>query len=112
GRSRVPPAVRSERDGTSPAGVPPAAPAPTPAEIPREAVSAPVLRTILTIGIIQAGTMAFYLVRSKITAVTVGPVGVGTISVVDQVVALVTQVSTFSLPYAAVKFLSAAHSES
>ncbi|HKA35555.1 MAG TPA: polysaccharide biosynthesis C-terminal domain-containing protein [Thermoanaerobaculia bacterium] len=104
--------VPAEGDGTFPAGVPPAAPAPIPSEVPREIVSAPVLRTILTIGIIQAGTMAFYLVRSKITAVTVGPVGVGTISVVDQVVALVTQVSTFSLPYAAVKFLSAAHSES
>ena len=102
----------AEGDGTFPAGVAPAAPPPAPAESPREPVSAPVLRTILAIGVIQAGTMAFYLVRSKITAVTVGPAGVGTISVVDQVVALVTQVSTFSLPYAAVKFLSAAHSES
>ena len=104
--------AHADGDGTFPDGVAPAAPAVVPAEAAREAVSAPVLRAILTIGIIQAGTMAFYLVRSKITAVTVGPVGVGTISVVDQVVALVTQVSTFSLPYAAVKFLSAAHSES
>ena len=74
--------------------------------------SFPVLQTILTIGVIQVVTMAFNVARSKIVAVTAGPVGIGTISVVDQLVALVTQISTFSLPYAAVKFLSAAHSES
>jgi O-antigen/teichoic acid export membrane protein len=71
----------------------------------------PVFRTIATVGAIQVLAMAFQLVRSKVVAVTLGPGGVGTISMVDQVAALVAQVATFSLPFAAVKFLSAAHSE-
>ena len=86
-----------------------AAQAPEPTRLPG---SFPVLQTILTIGVIQVATMACYVVRTKIVAVTTGPTGVGTISVIDQLVALVTQISTFSLPFAAVKFLSAAHSQS
>jgi antigen flippase len=71
----------------------------------------PALNAIVTIGAIQVVTMAFGLLRSKVIAVTAGPAGVGAIGVIDQVVLLVGQVSTFSLPYASVKFLSAAHSE-
>jgi len=74
--------------------------------------SLPVFQTILTLGSIQAVAMGFTLVRSKIIAVAGGPASVGAISLIDQVVALVAQISTFSLPFASVKFLSAAHSES
>jgi O-antigen/teichoic acid export membrane protein len=55
--------------------------------------------------------MCFQLLRSKVVAVTLGPDGVGAISLIDQVAGLVAQICTFSLPFAAVKFLSAAHSE-
>jgi len=71
---------------------------------------APILRPIVTIGILQALAMVFQLARSKVVAVTLGPSGVGAISLVDHVAALVAQIATFSLPFAAVKFLSAAHS--
>lgn len=72
----------------------------------------PVLQAIVTIGAVQVATMFFNLVRSKIVALTAGPEGLGAIGVIDQVVAMVAQISTFSLPYASAKFLSAAHSES
>lgn len=71
-----------------------------------------VIQTVLSVGGIQVLSMAFGLVRSKIVAVTAGPLGVGAIGLIDQVVNLVAQICTFSLPYAAVKFLSATHSES
>ncbi len=70
-----------------------------------------VFRTIVAIGAVQVVTMLFTLVRSKAVALTAGPAGVGAISVVDQVVLLIAQISTFSLPYASIKMLSAAHSE-
>ncbi len=70
-----------------------------------------VFRTIIAIGAVQVVTMLFMLVRSKVVAISAGPAGVGAISVVDQVVVLVAQISTFSLPYASIKMLSAAHSE-
>lgn len=78
---------------------------------PRGGGALSVFQIMVTLGGIQVATMAFNVLRSKIVAMTGGPAGVGVISVVDQVVGLVAQVSTFSLPYASVKFLSAAHSE-
>ena len=69
-------------------------------------------RAILTIGFIQVAVMAFNLLRAKVVAVTVGPEGVGIISVIDQIVVLVAQVTNLSLPFVAVKLLSHAHSES
>src|ERR1700716_193468 len=71
-----------------------------------------VFRTIVAIGAVQVLTMLFTLMRSKVVAISAGPAGVGAISIVDQVVVLVAQISTFSLPYASIKMLSAAHSES
>ena len=70
-----------------------------------------VFRTIVAIGAVQVLTMLFTLVRSKVVAISAGPAGVGAISVIDQVVVLIAQISTFSLPYASIKMLSAAHSE-
>lgn len=68
-------------------------------------------RAIATIGVIQALVIAVNLIRSKVLAVQLGPEGVGVLSVVDQVVQLVSYVSAFSLPLATGKFLSRAHSE-
>jgi antigen flippase len=78
----------------------------------RSAGNLTVFRTIVAIGAVQVLTMLFTLMRSKVVAITAGPAGVGAISIVDQVVVLVAQISTFSLPYASIKMLSAAHSES
>ncbi len=72
----------------------------------------PALEAIATLGAIQVLTMGFTLVRSKVVAVTLGPAGVGAIGLIDQVTIMVAQICTFSLPFAAVKFLSEAHSES
>jgi O-antigen/teichoic acid export membrane protein len=68
------------------------------------------LPMIAVIGGFQVFAMLFGLIRSKVIALTVGPQGVGAISVVDQLVALVAQVSALGLPFASVKLLSAAHS--
>jgi O-antigen/teichoic acid export membrane protein len=69
------------------------------------------VQTIASLGAIQVAAMCFQLGRAKVAAVTLGPDGVGVISLIDQVAGLVAQICTFSLPFAALKFLSAAHSE-
>jgi PST family polysaccharide transporter len=70
-----------------------------------------VVATAATLGGIQVLAMLFTLARSKATALILGPTGVGVISLVDQVVSFATQIVALSLPFAAVKFLSAAFSE-
>jgi PST family polysaccharide transporter len=55
--------------------------------------------------------MVFTLLRGKTVAVIMGPAGVGATSLIDQVVVLIAQLAALSLPWAALKFLSAAHSE-
>ena len=77
----------------------------------RGGISLSLVHTIASLGAIQLGAVCFQLLRSKVVAITLGPDGVGAISLIDQVAGLVAQVCTFSLPFAAVKFLSAAHSE-
>ena len=69
------------------------------------------LRILITIGAIQFLAILVNLVRSKAVAVLLGPAGVGTISVIDQVVQFAAYLSAFSLPLASVKFLSRAHSQ-
>jgi O-antigen/teichoic acid export membrane protein len=71
----------------------------------------PMLKIILAIGGIQVAAILISIVRSKVVAVLLGPAGVGVVSVIDQVVQLITYLSAFSLPMAAVRFLSRAHSE-
>jgi PST family polysaccharide transporter len=72
----------------------------------------PPFQAITTVAFVQALAIAVLVVRSKIVAVSLGPIGVGAVSLIDQWVALVTQICAFSLPFAAVKFLSSAHSVS
>ena len=69
------------------------------------------LKIIVTLGGIQIVAILAGMMRAKILAVLLGPSGVGVLSVVDQMVQLVTYASAFSLPFASVKFLSRAHSQ-
>jgi PST family polysaccharide transporter len=82
--------------------------------VPPEAVdSAPSssfrpLQAIVALGSIQALTMLAGLARTKVLAVLLGPAGVGIASVVDQVVSLVAQLGSLSIPFVGLKFLSRA----
>ncbi len=69
------------------------------------------LRIIATIGSIQALAIVVNVLRAKIMAVLLGPEGVGVVSIVDHLVQLLAHISAFSIPFAAVKFLSRSHSE-
>jgi O-antigen/teichoic acid export membrane protein len=69
------------------------------------------LKAILTVGVIQVVAILISIARSKMVALLLGPEGLGIVSVIDQVVQLVAYISAFSLPLAAVRFLSRAHSE-
>jgi len=63
------------------------------------------------IGALQVlGALMFFL-RTKTTALVLGPGGVGLVSVIDQYIQLVLQISAFAVPFAAIKALSKAHSE-
>lgn len=68
------------------------------------------LRVIAAVGGIQVVGIVVTIGRSKATALLLGPEGVGVVSVVEQVVNLLVQLCTFSLPLVAVKFLSRSHS--
>lgn len=69
------------------------------------------LKIIATLGSIQVFVILANLIRSKIMAVLLGPAGIGVISVVDQGVYFLAQVSALSIPFATVKFLSRAQSQ-
>src|SRR5216684_6035503 len=71
------------------------------------------MRSLLTrIGALQVlGGLIFFL-RTKVIALVLGPSGVGVVSVIDQFVQLMLQLSALAIPFAAIKVLSKAHSES
>ncbi len=48
------------------------------------------------------------LARTKVLAVLLGPAGVGVASVIDQVVSLVAQLGSLSIPFVGLKFLARA----
>jgi PST family polysaccharide transporter len=64
------------------------------------------------IGALQVLGGITFLVRTKVIAVVLGPAGVGLVSVIDQFVQMMLQLSAFAIPFAAIKILSQAHSES
>src|SRR5215470_17995357 len=64
------------------------------------------------IGAFQLLGGLIYFLRTKVLALVLGPAGVGVISVIDQFVQLMLQLSAFAVPFAAIKVLSKAHSES
>jgi PST family polysaccharide transporter len=71
-----------------------------------------VIRALVTIGALQFLAMLLMLVKTKVLAVTLGPSAVGTMSVVDKLMAVVSQTVSLSLPFAALRFLPAALRES
>ena len=70
------------------------------------------LQAIIALGGIQALTMLAGLARTKVLAVLLGPAGVGIASVIDQVVSLVAQLGSLSIPFVGLKFLARARDES
>jgi len=66
---------------------------------------------LLGIGGLQVLAVLVNIARTKVLALWVGPEGIGIISTIDQTIQFVTHFCTLSLPFAAVKFLSRAHSE-
>ncbi len=70
------------------------------------------IRALVTIGALQFLSMLLLLIRTKILAVMLGPEAVGTIAVIDKLVAVIVQTLSLSLPFAALRFLPAALRES
>ncbi len=66
------------------------------------------LQAIVALGSIQALTMLAGLSRTKVLAVVLGPAGVGVASVIDQIVSLVAQLGSLSIPFIGLKFLARA----
>jgi antigen flippase len=64
------------------------------------------------IGALQVLGGLIYFLRTKVIALVLGPAGVGVVSIIDQFVQLMMQLSAFAIPFAAIKVLSKAHSES
>jgi O-antigen/teichoic acid export membrane protein len=70
-----------------------------------------VLRSFITVGLLQLATMLVLLVRTKSLALLLGPENVGVMGATDRLFAVVTQTVSLSLPYAAIRFLPGAWSE-
>jgi O-antigen/teichoic acid export membrane protein len=64
------------------------------------------LRVVATVGGLQSLLALLYFARSKAIALLLGPAGVGIVSLVDQIVMVVTQVSALALAIAPMKFIS------
>jgi O-antigen/teichoic acid export membrane protein len=71
-----------------------------------------VIRALISIGFLQFLSMLLLLARTKIIALVLGPEGVGVIATVDRVTAVIAQTLSLSLPFAALRFLPAAHRQS
>jgi polysaccharide transporter, PST family len=67
---------------------------------------------MIAVGALQFFILFVALVRSKALAVMVGPEGVGVIGLIDQIVVTMAQFGALGLPFAAMKFMSAAHAKS
>lgn len=70
------------------------------------------LRKIATLGLIQSVGIVINVIRSKVLAVLLGPAGFGVVATIDQLVLSAVQLSSFSIPFTALKFLSRSHSKS
>lgn len=67
---------------------------------------------MIAVGVLQFLILLVALVRGKALALMLGPEGVGVIGIIDQIVVTLAQFSALGLPFAAMKFMSAAHSRS
>jgi O-antigen/teichoic acid export membrane protein len=63
------------------------------------------LRALIAIGSLQFVTMLVMLVRTKALALLLGPELLGAMSVIDKLLAVVSQTLSLSLPFAALRFL-------
>jgi O-antigen/teichoic acid export membrane protein len=63
------------------------------------------LRAIITIGSLQFVTMLVMLVRTKALALLLGPELLGAMSVIDKLIAVISQTLSLSLPLVALRFL-------
>ncbi len=90
-------------------GAPPAADSPVADSAPGPSFRP--LQAILALGGIQAFTMLAGLARTKVLALLLGPAGVGVASVIDQVVSLVAQLGSLSIPFVGLKFLARARDD-
>src|SRR5690242_15329252 len=68
-------------------------------------------RVLLSIGVIQVVIMLIALIRAKVLSVLLGPAGYGVASTIDQTVLSTMQLAHLSLPFTAMKFMSARHSD-
>ena len=64
---------------------------------------------MIAVGALQFFILLVALLRSKALAVIAGPEGVGVIGIIDQIIITVAQFGALGLPFAAMKFMSAAH---
>jgi O-antigen/teichoic acid export membrane protein len=69
------------------------------------------IKIIAAIGFIQFLTLLVGLIRTKAVAEMSGIAGVGVITMIDQVVQSAALILAFSLPFAALKYLSKSHSQ-
>ena len=69
------------------------------------------LSTITTMGFLQALSIVANAARAKVIAVLLGPEGVGVVGIVDQVVLVVVNISSLSLPFSALPFLSRSYGQ-
>lgn len=69
------------------------------------------LQAIVALGVFQALAMVAGIARVKVLAIMLGPPGVGVAAVIDQVISLVVQIGSLSIPFAALKFISRAQSK-
>jgi len=69
------------------------------------------LETIVAIGFLQTLSILANAARAKVIAVMLGPEGVGVVGIVDQVVLVVMNLTTLSLPLSAVTILSRSYGQ-
>ena len=67
------------------------------------------IKTLVLIGGFQAATIAVTVVRSKLISVTLGPEGLGVTGTIDQILSVVLQLSSLSLPAIAIRLLPRTH---
>ena len=65
------------------------------------------LKSLLTIGLLQVLAMLIMLARTKGLALLLGPEMVGVMGVIDRLLAVIAQTASLSLPFAALRFLPA-----
>ena len=66
-------------------------------------------RAIALLGVAQVMTLVAGLVRWKVIAILLGPIGVGIVGLLDQIAQVILQVGSMSLPTVALRFLGKAH---